>query len=329
MRVTASYETVLKSVDLFSHLDDSAAESVIAMSQIIDIKEGSPVFRRGDAAHHFYVIVSGEIVIQETDDDGNRSDIARFLAGDCFGELNFFTGNQRTADAVVLEASRLLRFPRSGLSLGALVDSRPEIGAQLYYGFLARISSRIRGVNVMVKENSPLVQELKRQIYVDKLTGLFNKTFFEETLAQTLSSNDTTGLLMYKPDNFKLINDCYGHEIGDRTLKFIADSLRNFVPCPDMLFRFMGNENAVILPAGSRDQLRKLADGIGGFLRGLSLSPIVPDTDFRLSVSFGLALSPDHGSGAPALIDCAHQLIMEGRRRGGNRCLFLEDRAVS
>ena len=327
--MTASYETVLKSVDLFSHLDDSVTESVIAMSQIIDIKEGSPVFRRGDEAHHFYVVVSGEIVIQETDDDGNRTDIARFLAGDCFGELNFFTGNQRSADAVVLEASRLLEFPRSGLSLGAVADSRPEIGAQLYHGFLARISSRIRGVNAMVKENSPLVQELKRQIYVDKLTGLFNKTFFEETLARTLSSSDTTGLLMFKPDNFKLINDGYGHEIGDRTLKFIADSLRDFVPSPDMLFRFMGNENAVILPESSRDKLRELADRIGDFLRGLSLSPIVPDTDFRLSVSFGLALGPEHGSDSPALIDRAHQLTMEGRRSGGNLCLFPEDSSKS
>ena len=324
-----SYESELKSVDLFSHLDNAVTASVAAMSQTIDIEEGSHVFRRGDKARHLYIVVSGEIVIQETDDAGNSTDIARFLPGDCFGELDLFTGKQRSADALVLAASRLLEFPKSGISLDDVADSRPEVGAQLYHGFLSRVSSRIRGVNAMVKENSPLVRELKRQIYVDKLTGLFNRTFFEETLTRTLSETDTTGLLIYKPDNFKLINDARGHETGDKTLKFIADSLREFVPNPDMLFRVTGNENALILPDCGREDLRDFAGRIGAFLRGLELSPVVPDAEFRLSVSIGLALAPEHASEASSLIDCAHQLTMEGRRLGGNRCFFPEDLQAS
>ena len=198
-----------------------------------------------------------------------------------------FTGARRNASAVAVGDVSLLAFPGGDRDFRSLPELQPKTSARLTHSFLVQISARIRGVNRLVKENSPVVQDLKKQVYVDKLTGLNNRTCFEETLEKSIRSSDTLGLLFYKPDNFKLINDNHGHDAGDRVLRLIADRLRDFVPDRDMLFRYMGNENAVILPGGNRDNLLNLAVRMGDFLRALDLRPVLgrgetlPFAEFR------------------------------------------------
>jgi diguanylate cyclase (GGDEF)-like protein len=320
---------LLKTTALFSSCPDEDINEIAVLSGEMKMKDGEKVFDAGDPAERLYLVRSGEVVIRKDDGEGHDLDIARFLPGDYFGELDMFTGQIRNARATASGETSLFCFPGDGRRFSELSELTPAASARLFHSFLIQISARIRGINALVKENSPLVRELKRQVYVDKLTGLFNKTCFEETLARCLDgSHEHIGLLMYKPDNFKEINDTAGHEAGDKVLRFIGEALSDFVPDRDMLFRYMGNENALILPEADRTDLVRWAREIGGFLRGLDLSPILGNRDFALSVSFGLALSPDHGSDVAALVETAHPLTLEGRRKGGNCCLFPEDAEV-
>lgn len=317
---------LLKSTTLFSSCSDEDLSVIASLSGYVDIPDGETVFIDGEEPDRLFVVDQGEIVIRKNNDDGRPVDIARFLAGDCFGELDMFTGELRNATAYSSGKASLLIFPDKEKRFNEILESYPKVSARLLHEFLVQISARIRGVNVLVKENSPLVKELKRQVYVDKLTGLYNKTCFDETLSRVLAGQyDSVGLLMYKPDNFKDINDSYGHEAGDKVLRYIADGLCELVPDRDMLFRYMGNENVVILPGAGRNELLRQADVIGGYLRSLDLCPILGTEPLKLSVSFGLGIAPDHGGEADSLIDKIHPLPLEGRRRGGNLCLFPED----
>lgn len=76
----------------------------------------------------------------------------------------------------------MLRIPGKSDSFREILENHPGIAAIILYEFLKIISGRIRNANSLVRENSALIQELKRQVYGDKLTGLYNKTFLEETL---------------------------------------------------------------------------------------------------------------------------------------------------
>ena len=326
--MTSDPKRLLKSTVLFSSSSDEDLAVIDSHSGFLEFSDNELVFSPGDDSARLYIVEDGEVVIRKDDDEGQPVDIARFLSGDTFGELDMFTGELRNASAAVSGGGSLLVFPKGDNSFNDILKDHPQVSARLLHAFLVQVSARIRGVNSLVKENSPLVQELKRQVYVDKLTGLNNKTSFEETLARAFSSRDTgnsTGLLMYKPDNFKEINDNYGHEAGDKVLRFIADDLCELMGNRDMLFRYMGNENALILPGAGRVELLKQAEKIGNHLRSLNLREILGDDTFRLSVSFGLGMAPEHGSDAVSLIEAVHPLTLEGRRRGGNCCLFPED----
>ena len=316
----------LRNTSLFSSCSEEDLEVIASLSGEAAAEDGDAIFRAGDASSRFFIVCGGEISIRRDDGEGRSAEIARFLPGDFFGELDFFTGRERTADAVADGRVSLLAFPGGEGGLEGLSESHPGVNARLLHAFLVQISARIRGVNALVKENSPIVRELRRQVYADKLTGLNNKTYFEETLKKVISeSGGPVGLLMYKPDNFKLINDTHGHEAGDRTLRYIAEGLKSFVPDRDMLFRYMGNENAIIVPGADRGRLKRMAEDTGEFLRGLDLAALLDGDGIRLSVSFGLAVAPEHGGDAESLVEAAHVLTLEGRRRGGNLVLFPED----
>jgi len=291
----------------------------------MQVRDGETVFNAGDLPDRLYVIDSGEIVIRRFDDEGGPSDIARFLSGDCFGELDMFTGERRNASAIAVGEVHLLAFPGGDEKFKDVLNLQPRVSARLLHAFLVQISAKIREVNALVKDNSPLIQELRRQVYLDKLTGLNNKTYFEETLALLMGERKRVGLLMFKPDNFKKINDTYGHEAGDKTLRRIGEELGVIVPDRELLFRYMGNENAVILPDADRSDLIGLAKKVENGLRNLDLSEFLDDDVEPLTFSFGLGLAPVHGEDVTTLIEAVHWLTLEGRQRGGGVILFPED----
>ncbi len=325
----SKYKTLLESTVMFSSLTSDDMGIILSLSNQMKFNDGEKIFHIGDFSNQFFIVTEGEVTIRTGEDLGHQTDIARFLTGDSFGDLEFFMAEKRTASAIAVGETQLLGFPDEKTTLSEIMEKWPTISARLLHGFLVRISSRIRKANTFVKSNTLLVQELKRQVYVDKLTGLYNKVFFEETLGKLLKGESTIGLLFYKPDNFKKINDEYGHEAGDRVLEYIAGVLRKNVPDQDLLFRYAGNENVVILPGATRKSLQELAENTLKLLRSLDLSLILPGIDFSLSVSFGLTLYPDNSRDMMELVETSHALIMQGRSRGGNLILFPEDMNIS
>lgn len=316
---------LLKSTALFSTCTDKDLATIASYSLFTRVRDGEVVFNVDDSPDRLYVIDSGEIVIRRFDNEGASSDIARFLSRDCFGELDMFTGEKRNASAIAVGEVSLLAFPGGDDKFEDILNLHPRVSARLLHAFLVQISAKIREVNALVKDNSPLIQELRRKVYLDKLTGLNNKTYFEETLARLIGEKKRVGLLICKPDNFKEINDTYGHEAGDKTLQRIGEELGDIVPDRDLLFRYMGNANAVILPDADRSDLIELAKKIKNGLRNLDLSDFLDDNVVPLTFSFGLGLALVHGEDDITLVETVHSLPLEGRRRGGGAILFPED----
>lgn len=260
--------------------------------------------------------------------------MAEFVPGDSLGELEFLTGAKRNALAKAGGQTLLLAFPSRGLGLAEALSARPEVAARVYRAFLLVVAGRTRKANALVKENSPLVRELKRQVYGDKLTGLLNKAWLEEGLPGLLKVSPLA-LLMLKPDNFKEINDSFGHEVGDAVLVRMAGAFGQAldgglgrglaIPGQAPAVRYMGNELAAVFPGLARPGALEAAQAVKAVLESLDISDLTGDPRLRLSVSLGLVLSPDHGSQAEDLLRTCAALPLTGRARGGSLILFPED----
>jgi diguanylate cyclase (GGDEF)-like protein len=314
----------LGKTDLFSSFDPADLAYLAEHTEIRFYSEGEAVFSNGDQADCLFVVASGSVSILVGEEA--KTVMAEYVEGDSFGELEFLTGGQRNALAQAGAGTQLIAFPPSGQSLESALQARPSVAARIMRSFLIVTSRRTRKANALIKENSPWIREMRRQAYTDKLTGLKNKAFLEESLPALLSpGGKPVFLLMLKPDNFKEINDSYGHEAGDATLALMAAEFERCLGQDGSAIRYMGNELASILEAGDRQAALAVAERVGDALRGLDLSAAIGDGGTRLSVSIGLASYPSHASSADELIKVASGLPLVGRSKGGNLVVFPED----
>ena len=188
------------------------------------------------------------------------------------------------------------------------------------------MAERIRRANALIKENSPLMQELRKQVYRDKLTGIFNQTWLTEKIRELIDKNNSGfSLLITKPDNFKTLNDTYGHEAGDKAIRIMARRMRDFIDDDKKIARYKGNAMAVFLTGSTKEDAYNQAVHIREFMNNLDVSEATGGKEFPITASIGITLFPDHGSNAEELIFKAHELPLVGRRRGGNLILFPED----
>ena len=320
-------EWLLKT-EIFSNLDDKALDIICENSDFITYNPGDEIFLSGDKSGVLYIVVSGSVHIIKKYIYEGTSTIAEFISGDIIGELEFFTDSDFSDTGVAAGETTLLKIPGSGKSFRDVLEHYPEIATVILYKFLRVISHRIRNSNSLVKENSALIQELKRQVYGDKLTGLYNKTYLEETLPQFMKDrSEPVGLILMKPDNFKYINDTFGHEAGDDALKIMAVALNHFMKEKGIVIRYMGNELGVILPGYNRDRSYHEAELILTMMNRLDISEAINSADVKLSMSIGIAVFPHHADISDELIFKAHELPLIGRAKGGNVILFPEDAA--
>jgi diguanylate cyclase (GGDEF)-like protein len=189
------------------------------------------------------------------------------------------------------------------------------------------IAERIRSTNRLISENAPWVQGLRRQLHTDKLTGLHNRTYLEEDFGELLpSQGEGTALIMVKPDNFKSINDRFGHEAGDRVLRTLAQTLISEIGDNGIVARYRGDEFAVILPAVGPEQARARAVSLAVSMRAIDMHDIIGASADAITVSIGIALYPRDGQNHLDLIQSGFELMFMARESGGDRVLCAGDR---
>jgi diguanylate cyclase (GGDEF)-like protein/hemerythrin-like metal-binding protein/PAS domain S-box-containing protein len=162
----------------------------------------------------------------------------------------------------------------------------------------------------------------------DALTGLPNRTLLRDRLARSLSQalrDGTSGaLLMLDLDGFKLVNDQYGHEAGDKVLQVVASRLYRLVRDSDSVARLGGDEFAIVLDAISGEQaIRAFA---GQVIQQVSL-PVALDNGTPVSVgaSVGAAPFPATGSNRRALLAAADRAMYVSKHAGHNLCTVSTD----
>ncbi|MCW1249674.1 Crp/Fnr family transcriptional regulator [Acaricomes phytoseiuli] len=132
---------VLRRAPLFATLDDEAFRLLTDELAEVDLARGASVFHEGDQGDQLYFIVSGKVKLGRTAPDGRESLLAILGPGELFGEMALFDPSPRTATATAVSETRLAALRNE--SLRALLQSRPEVSAQL----LQALARRLRRTN--------------------------------------------------------------------------------------------------------------------------------------------------------------------------------------
>jgi diguanylate cyclase (GGDEF)-like protein len=245
------------------------------------------------------------------------------------------------AEAAALDAGQVAEIEVSGSSalaaplvatddksVGGIVsvargDRRFTPGERELFSYLTNQAS-------MSVENVDLHETVQRQAVTDELTGLFNHRRFQEVITQEVERarryHQEMGLIMLDIDNFKRVNDTYGHLQGDMVLREVARVLRQSSREIDEPARYGGEEMAVALPQTDLEGAFQFAERVRRRIEALDLPLLDGDGTLKVTASFGAAslAKSATGDGKDALVAAADAALYRAKRSGKNRTVRAE-----
>jgi two-component system cell cycle response regulator len=194
--------------------------------------------------------------------------------------------------------------------------STPEAGAVL--------NATLPGLAVAVN-NALNHEDLQRVAALDPLTGVYNRRFGLQRLAEefgrSIRSGDPLGLLMLDLDHFKDVNDTYGHLVGDRVLQTVVRATRTVLRDGDVLLRYGGEEFLVVLPGAGHDDLAQMAERVRHAVAEAEISEAGQRIVVTVSIG-GSALPDENATGPQEMIGVADAALYAAKESGRDRCVI-------
>lgn len=170
-------------------------------------------------------------------------------------------------------------------------------------------------------------QKVKLLAETDSLTGLSNRHYFDESLKQVLTINcrceQQTALLLFDLDNFKVVNDTFGHDVGDLLLKKVVVRIKGCLRGNETFARLGGDEFAIMLNnLTSSDQAGQVARRIVTVLQ----KPFeIASAFIQTTLSVGIAIFPENGRTSEVLFKHADIAMYRAKNNGRNQICFFEE----
>jgi diguanylate cyclase (GGDEF)-like protein/putative nucleotidyltransferase with HDIG domain len=245
---------------------------------------------------------------------------------------DMFTSELRVAASKVLidRDGKILTLARAGLDPNDMPDddSRWEMlplettGEPVGWIALAGMPPRgsedhdlllhMANISALALDKALAYDRSQEQARTDSLTGLLGHRVFHEVLGKKTADGEKFSLVLLDIDDFKQINDLYGHQVGDETLRLVADALRVGLRSEDGLFRVGGEEFCAVLPSLGHEAAYEVAErlraGVASIVSGLPVT-----------VSLGVATHPEDGVHRDELLAQADAALHSAKRTGKNR----------
>ena len=190
---------------------------------------------------------------------------------------------------------------------------------------------RLGTIVAICLENATNHERLKRVGLTDSLTGVNNRRFFDQRLkeevARALRARKSLACLFLDVDHFKLVNDEYGHKVGDQVLWEVAGLIREQLRAEDVLGRYGGEEFAALLINASEGAALEIAERIRSVIQDHTFD-VLDEGSLKVSISIGVAmLELDRNDAgieilATDFVDQADQAVYRAKQQGRNKVML-------
>lgn len=309
---------------MFSNVERDDLANVVRCAQLLHVRRGSCLIKKGSRNNTMYVLMSGELSVHLE----SISDLAvvHLSVGATVGEVSVI--EQRSeASAFVCAATDVEVYAIPESLIWELIQNSHAFAVNL----LTQLTARLRANNEMIHTNATARQKLERVANFDGLTGIHNRRWFNHTYQRMLQranrGDESLCLIVVDVDHFKSFNDRYGHHAGDQVLIAVADALTAAMRPTDLLARYGGEEFVVILPNTDIEGAKICAER----LRVTVASARVQRPDGQgclpgVTISSGVAefVANDNGDELFASADAA---LYRAKEEGRNRVVCAKPRA--
>lgn len=195
-----------------------------------------------------------------------------------------------------------------------LSSFRPNAYGEWEQDILEQLAAQVAGAIM----NAQLYKKVEGYARIDELTGLYNRRYFNECLENELKRCSRYGgafsVAILDLDFFKDYNDRYGHVVGDKILRANAELVRSLVRGTDLVFRYGGDEFAVLFPETNAEDAYQVCERV---CKGVEVEKT--GGEISLTLSIGVASWPIDGITTEELVRAADAVLYQAKRTGGNR----------
>ncbi len=169
----------------------------------------------------------------------------------------------------------------------------------------------------------PYQKTLEKMATTDKLTGIYNRQSFDSVtskiLQETKDKKSTFSIILFDIDNFKQINDKYGHFAGDKVIKTVSSFVYNQLENPELFFRWGGEEFIALLRENDITQARSVAEEIRSTIK--KSATFYQDEKISVTVSLGIA-EYVYPEGIDSLVKRADKALLNAKEKGKDRSVI-------
>lgn len=202
---------------------------------------------------------------------------------------------------------------------------------EYYIAFSTKTFTLVATVMIAIMTHKKDIHQNKLQLLAitDELTGLYNQRYFHATLNEMMNISEkehrSVGLIMMDIDDFKRINDVYGHDCGDLVLKGTGALLQTIVPKDQIVCRCGGDEFAIILTDTDLHRLEASAQRIKETFESIKGDYYPSNIAEKVTISMGLSQFPDVSSSKSELTSQADMALYHAKNLGKDRIHFYQD----
>lgn len=221
--------------------------------------------------------------------------------------------------------SQVTRFSLENEKPGLLFWSPRQKNAHPERNLINRLEKIARQAIVNARE----FERMEELTYTDSLTSLYNYRYFVKRLAEEIQRanryNRQVGLLLFDIDDFKLYNDTYGHQWGDRLLCRMGEMLGQTLRSIDIVSRYGGDEFCIIMPEADKATCGVFMDRLRKVIMSTNFHNNLKDYEGRVTISIGGAVYPTDADSAEKLIYCSDMALLKAKASGRNRSIVFEN----
>ncbi len=166
--------------------------------------------------------------------------------------------------------------------------------------------------------NAKIFKQMEEMATTDGLTGLVNHRTFQEKLTEYLARakryNKKIAVILSDIDHFKLVNDTYGHPMGDEVLRQVSKVLKKDIRDVDLVARYGGEEFILIIEETTKEEVYVLANRIREEIKSLEFTS--NQTEFNVTISMGFAIFPDFAENKQKIIDFSDKALYYSKENG-------------
>ncbi len=314
-------KSFLKKVSIFGECTERELDAIAAGLTESKAAAGEVIFREGDEGSELYIVKRGLVTIGLRTADGNEKELARFQAGNFFGEMSIVDDAPRSATCRALEESVLYRMHERDYY--HVLETHPRAAIKIMYKMLNTIAHRLETTSRFVADMVRWGNEASRRAITDEVTGAYNRRYLDSLLTDRYSGDGSSGkpfsLIMMDVDRFREINEAHGHEVGNKLLARLVETINLVLKETDVIARYGGDEFTLLLPDAGLEEATARAEEIRRAVEGMTIRIPPVDQPLAVTVSQGVAAFPESRNNLAELKAAADRALYRAKEEGRNR----------